>query len=40
MNLPKELVQAMVGAGLLWGGQYYGAKDLIHFDFRRGSIER
>jgi hypothetical protein len=36
MDLPKEVVVALVGAGLTWGGQYGGAKDMMHFDWRSG----
>ncbi|MFI7582794.1 M15 family metallopeptidase [Kocuria sp. M1N1S27] len=32
LNLPKELVEAMTGAGLRWGGNWKGAKDFMHFD--------
>ncbi len=38
MDLGKELVVALVGAGLLWGGSYNGAKDIMHFDWRGGTI--
>ena len=34
MDLGKELVEALVAAGLLWGGSYGGAKDMMHFDWR------
>ena len=40
MDLGKELVEALVGVGLLWGGSYGGAKDMMHFDLRDGSIVR
>ena len=36
MDLAKEVVVALVGAGLTWGGQYGGAKDMMHFDWRSG----
>ena len=36
MDLPRELVVALVEAGLLWGGQYRIAKDIMHFDLREG----
>ena len=37
MDLAKEVVVALVGAGLYWGGQYGdGAKDIMHFDWRGG----
>ena len=37
MDLAKEVVVALVGAGLTWGGQYgQGAKDIMHFDWRSG----
>jgi hypothetical protein len=37
MDLAKEVVVALVGAGLYWGGQYgEGAKDIMHFDWRSG----
>jgi hypothetical protein len=39
MDLPRELVVALVGAGLKWGGQYRGAKDIMHFDLRDGPIK-
>ena len=32
LNLPKEVVEAMTGAGLRWGGNWKGAKDFMHFD--------
>jgi hypothetical protein len=38
MDLPRELVVALAGAGLLWGGQYKTAKDMMHFDLREGPI--
>jgi hypothetical protein len=38
MTVQKELVTALVGAGLTWGGVYNGGKDLMHFDLRTGSI--
>jgi hypothetical protein len=41
MDLKKELVEALVDEGqLLWGGSYVGAKDMMHFDWRRGTIKR
>ena len=36
MDFAKEVVVALVGAGLTWGGQYPGAKDMMHFDWRSG----
>jgi hypothetical protein len=36
MDLTKEVVVALVDAGLTWGGQYGGAKDMMHFDWRSG----
>ena len=39
MDLHQHLVEALVGAGLLWGGQYQGAKDIMHFDLQ-GQINR
>jgi hypothetical protein len=38
MTVQKELVTALVGAGLTWGGVYNTGKDLMHFDLRTGSI--
>ncbi|NJL87172.1 MAG: M15 family metallopeptidase [Leptolyngbyaceae cyanobacterium SM1_1_3] len=32
LNLPKDLVEAMTGAGLEWGGDWKGAKDFMHFE--------
>lgn len=32
LNLPKEVVEALTGAGLRWGGNWKGAKDFMHFD--------
>jgi hypothetical protein len=32
LNLPKDLVEAMTGAGLKWGGDWKGAKDFMHFE--------
>lgn len=41
MDLPEELVVALVDqAGMTWGGQYRQAKDMMHFDYRSGSIRR
>jgi len=36
MDLDKALVLAMADAGLYWGGQYGGSKDIMHFDLREG----
>jgi hypothetical protein len=38
MTLTEEVVSALVGAGLTWGGVYNGAKDLMHFDLRTATI--
>jgi hypothetical protein len=38
MTVQKELVTALVQAGLTWGGVYNTGKDLMHFDLRTGSI--
>jgi len=38
MTLREELVQALVLAGLSWGGTYQYEKDIMHFDLRTGSI--
>jgi hypothetical protein len=38
MTLHEEIVQALVAAGLSWGGTYSGEKDIMHFDLRSGSI--
>ncbi len=35
-DLDKNIVMALVDAGLTWGGTYPGAKDLMHFDLRQG----
>jgi hypothetical protein len=41
MDLAKELVEALVDDGnLLWGGSYGGAKDMMHFDHRNGTISK
>jgi len=40
MDLPRELVVALHGAGVLWGGLYPNAKDIMHFDLRDGPIRR
>lgn len=32
LNLPKDVVQAMTGAGLKWGGEWEGSKDFMHFE--------
>ena len=38
-DLTTELVSPLTGAaGLTWGGQYNTGKDLMHFDWRRGTI--
>jgi hypothetical protein len=39
MDLDKLLVEALTQAGLFWGGQYNGAKDIMHFDWRSGTIK-
>ena len=41
MDLGQELVEALVEDGkLLWGGSYGGAKDMMHFDWRGGTISK
>lgn len=41
LNLDKRLVMALVKAGLTWGGTLGSpGKDLMHFDYRSGTIER
>jgi hypothetical protein len=40
MDLPRELVVALVGAGLQWGGQYRVEKDMMHFDLRTSDIRK
>lgn len=41
MDLAKELVLALAEeGGLLWGGVYPKAKDMMHFDYRDGPIDR
>jgi FtsZ-binding cell division protein ZapB len=32
VNLPKDVVDEMTGAGLTWGGDWEGAKDFMHFE--------
>lgn len=32
LNLSKDVVEAMTGAGLTWGGNWEGAKDFMHFE--------
>lgn len=32
LNLSKDVVDAMTGAGLKWGGNWEGAKDFMHFE--------
>jgi hypothetical protein len=39
MDLHQHLVEELVAAGLLWGGMYQGAKDIMHFDLQ-GVINR
>lgn len=39
MDLGPALVTALTGpAGLTWGGQYSEAKDMMHFDWRGGTV--
>ncbi|HEX6159226.1 MAG TPA: D-Ala-D-Ala carboxypeptidase family metallohydrolase, partial [Thermoanaerobaculia bacterium] len=38
MDLSRDVVVALAGAGLLWGGQYRTGKDIMHFDMRNGPI--
>ena len=41
MDLGKELIEALAGdAGLLWGGAYQAEKDMMHFDWRKGTIDK
>ena len=40
LNLDKQLVMALVKAGLSWGGTLDNQKDIHHFDFRGGTIKR
>ncbi len=41
MDLGKELIEALAGdAGLLWGGAYQEEKDMMHFDWRKGTIDK
>ncbi|MBW3664479.1 MAG: M15 family metallopeptidase [Actinobacteria bacterium] len=40
MDLSKALVLALDGAGLKWGGEYGGGKDVMHFDLRKGTLKR
>jgi Domain of unknown function (DUF4157) len=39
MDLSRELVEVLVGAGLSWGGCYETGKDIMHFDLRTGTIQ-
>jgi Domain of unknown function (DUF4157) len=39
MDLSRELVEVLVGAGLSWGGCYATGKDIMHFDLRTGTIQ-
>lgn len=36
MDFQESVVMALAGAGLYWGGEYAGTKDLMHFDLRTG----
>ena len=36
LNLPKDVVMAMKGAGFKWGGDWETHKDLMHFDMPKG----
>ncbi len=39
IDLTEDLVVALGShAGLVWGGQYRGGKDLMHFDWRNGTV--
>jgi murein DD-endopeptidase MepM/ murein hydrolase activator NlpD len=39
MDLSEQIVMALTGpAGLFWGGEYGSGKDLMHFDWRMGTI--
>jgi hypothetical protein len=39
MDLTPELIEALGNqAGLYWGGQYGTGKDMMHFDWRRGTV--
>jgi hypothetical protein len=40
IDLTEDLVVALGRqAGLFWGGQYQRGKDLMHFDWRNGTIQ-
>ena len=40
MSGPRATGTKLIEAGLLWGGLYSGAKDIMHFDYRSGTIKR
>jgi hypothetical protein len=40
VDLDKRMVLALTSAGLYWGGMYGEAKDVMHFDWRAGTIKR
>jgi hypothetical protein len=37
-TLNEDLLDALVQVGLYWGGLYQTGRDLMHFDWRDGSI--
>ncbi len=39
IDLAEDLVVGLGrSAGLLWGGQYARGKDIMHFDWRNGTV--
>jgi hypothetical protein len=40
MDLSRELVLALAGAGLNWGGMFNTGKDIMHFDLRTGTVRQ
>jgi hypothetical protein len=40
LDISRDIVEALVTAGLTWGGTYNKAKDIMHFDWRDGTIQQ
>jgi hypothetical protein len=40
LDISRDIVEALVTAGLTWGGTYNKAKDIMHFNWRDGTIQQ
>lgn len=40
LDISRDIVEALVTSGLTWGGTYNKDKDIMHFDWRSGTIQQ